>query len=284
LTASRGTAAGELELGTGVGLLPAQPLIVHALRAQRTRLFDTLRGASDDDWRAPSRCSDWNVQEVVLHVCGAANAFRTVLTGERAQVEENFDPRTSPNRFVDQHSDETPVDTLHRFEQNSDALFTVVETMVADGRADRLPAVWGTPVDWRLLATHAFWDGWLHERDVVLPLGRTQATGDDEARLAVAYGLLVTGVMAAFMELPVDTELLLDGVGGGTFTLEVDGGDAVVRAVPTRPAGAPSHGDAVVVADALSGRGPEIGEVLDVEPDLVATLSHLRAFLLTPAG
>ena len=145
-------------------------------------------------------------------------------------------------------------------------------------------AVWGAPVDWRLLATHGFWDGWLHERDVVLPLGRTQATGDEEARLAVAYGLLLAGVMATFMQLPLDTELRLDGIGGGTFALRVDGGDAIVRAVPTRAAGAQSHGSAVVVADALSGRGAEVGDVLDVDAELVARLSHLRAFLLTPAG
>lgn len=279
-----GEAAGTLELGTGIGLLAAQPAIAHAVRAQRTRLRDELRVVRDDDWRARSRCSDWSVQQVVLHVCGASGAFTSVLTGERPVVEEDFDPRTSPNRFVDLHAAESPVDTLHRLEQSSDALFTVVETMADQGRDDRFPAVWGAPVDWRLLATHAMWDGWLHERDVLLPLGRTQATGDEEARLAVAYGLLVAGVMAAFMQLPLDTELRLDGVGGGTFALRVDGVDAFVRAEPTRAADAPSHGDAVVVADALTGRGAEIAEVLDADADLVDALSHLRAFLLTPAA
>ena len=155
---------------------------------------------------------------------------------------------------------------------------------MGEARDDRVAAVWGTPVDWRLLATHGFWDGWLHERDVVLPLGRTQSTGDPEARLAVAYGLLIAGVMAAFMELPVDTELRLDGVGGGTFSLRVEGGESLVHASPGATAGAPSQGEAVVVADALSGRGAEVGDVLDADADLVATLSHLRAFLLTPAG
>ena len=282
MTPADDAAAGTIELGTGIGLRAAQPAIVHALRAQRTRLHDELRVVRDGDWRSPTRCSDWNVQEVVLHVCGAADAFRTVFTGERAVVEEDFDPRTSPNRFVDRHSSEPPVETLHRLAASNDALFGVVDAM--GDRDDRLPAVWGAPVDWRLLATHAMWDGWLHERDVVLPLGRTQATGDEEARLAVAYGLMIAGVMAAFRQLPLDTELRLDGVGGGTFTLGVEDGEALVRAVPTRTAGVPSHGHAVVVADALSGRGAEIGDVLDVDADLVATLSHLRAFLLTPAG
>jgi hypothetical protein len=90
--------------------------------------------------------------------------------------------------------------------------------------------------------------------------------------------------MAAFMELPLDTELRLDGVGGGTFSLRVEGGESLVHATQARATGAPSRGEAVVVADALSGRGAEVGDVLDVDAELVAALSHLRAFLLTLAG
>ena len=283
MTTADGAAEGTIELGTGIGLRAAHPAIAHALRAQRTRLHDELRVVRDGDWRSPTRCSDWNVQEVALHVCGASRAIRSVLAGEQAQVEENFDPRTSPSVYVDLHSSEAPPETLHRLQTTNEALFAVVEGM-GEERDDRVAAVWGAPVDWRLLTLHAMWDGWLHERDVVLPLGRTQATGDEEARLAVAYGLLLTGVMASFMGLPLDTELRLDGVGGGTFALRVDGGDTSVRAEPTRAADASSHGHAVVVADALSGRGAEVADVLDVDADLAATLSHLRAFLLTPAG
>ena len=53
---------------------------------------------------------------------------------------------------------------------------------------------------------------------------------------------------------------------------------------PRALADASSQGHAVVVADALTGRGAEIAEVLDADADLVDTLSHLRAFLLTPAA
>ena len=203
-----GADAGVLELGTGITLRAAQPAITHALRTQRTRLHDTLRVANEQDWRSPSRCTDWNVQEVALHVCGASGAVGAVIAGERAQVEENFDPRTSPGIYVDRHSSEAPSDTLHRLQATNDALFAVVDAM-GDDRDDKVAAVWGTPVDWRLLATHGFWDGWLHERDVLVPLGRTQATGDEEARLAVAYGLLIAGVMASFMQLPLDTLSLI---------------------------------------------------------------------------
>jgi uncharacterized protein (TIGR03083 family) len=283
VTATGDPADGAIELGTGIGLRATQPAITHALRAQRTRLHDTLRVVGADDWRAPTRCSDWNVQEVALHVCGASRAIRSVLAGERPQVEENFDPRTSPNVYVDLHSPEAPAETLQRMRETSDALFAVVDGM-GEARDDKVAAVWGSPVDWRLLATHGLWDGWLHERDILLPLGRAQATGDEEARLAVAYGLLMAGVMAAFMQLPLDTELRLDGVGGGTFALRVEDGEALVRAVPARGAGSSSQGEAVVVADALSGRGAEVGDVLAVDADLVTTLSHLRAFLLTPAS
>jgi uncharacterized damage-inducible protein DinB len=59
------------------------PEVQHAaVVRQRRRLEATLADLSDDDWRSPSRCEGWTVQDVVAHLVGV-NAFwqSSVLAG-----------------------------------------------------------------------------------------------------------------------------------------------------------------------------------------------------------
>ena len=44
------------------------------LARERRRLEATLAGFSDDEWREPSRCDGWSVQDAVTHVV-SMNAF-----------------------------------------------------------------------------------------------------------------------------------------------------------------------------------------------------------------
>ena len=269
-------------LGTGIDGAPIEVLVLDGLRAQRLRLLGRMRAATDEEWRAPTRCTEWNAQEVVLHLCGANDALRSALSDERAVVSPDFDPRTTPNLYVDLHKAETPADSLARLEATTADVLDVVARTARAGHDEPVSAVWGSPVDWRLLTTHLFWDCWLHERDILLARGTPQPTTGTEARVAAAYGLLVAGVMAGFLGTPLDVELHLGGTGAASFTLHVDGLDDVT--VTVDPAGAPAavQGETPTVADALAGRGPEVGEVLDAPPALVEVLGHLRAFLLTP--
>ncbi len=81
-------------------------------------------------------------------------------------------------------------------------------------------------------------------------------------------------------DISIDAEVRLGGTGGGRFGIRIDGTDVRVSAGAEQHGG--SQGDALLLADVLSGRGPEIGEVLDVDSTLAGTLSHLRAFFRTP--
>lgn len=250
---SHSTTGDAFEIGTAISARPIQTLVVDALRSQRMRLLETMRAATERDWRSHSRCPLWNAQQVVLHICGANKAVREELAGERQVVEENFDPRTSPNRYVEMHASEAVADTLERLESSSDALLAVVDQRLVAERDDQVFAVWGNLVDWRLLVTHIFWDAWLHERDILLPLGQTHATPEGEARLAIAYGVLMAGVLPGFMGIPIDAELRLGGSGEGTFHLRVDGAaDVRVRVEAPTPDRREWQGNALVVADALS--------------------------------
>jgi hypothetical protein len=108
----------------------------------------------------------------------------------------------------------------------------------------------------RLVAHHALWDCWVHERDIALPLGLTVPTEPDEigsslryvcalsAMLAIGYGHRMTGVLAA-------------KVTGPPLGFILDGGECVaVRDEPAPPQAPCLRGDAVTLVDALSLRAP----------------------------
>ena len=96
--------------------------------------------------------------------------------------------------------------------------------------------MWGDPVDWQLFVTHMFFDGWVHERDLLLPLGRTPVPAAAEARLGTAYGLHTAGIVAGLFDLALDTTFAFafEGSGAGCYRLQVDGRDVRVTVSPAR--------------------------------------------------
>jgi hypothetical protein len=155
----------------------------------------------------------------------------------------------------------------------------VIEAQRHDEPPQRVSSLWGEQIDWRLFLAHFFYDAWIHERDLLLPLGRHHDTSDAEACLATAYGLHVAGIVAGLFAVPVETSLRLGGTGAGTYRVSVDGSDVVVGIAPLAPPGPPFDGDAVAVTDAISGRAPDLGAFLDADPDVIDALSGVGAFL-----
>jgi hypothetical protein len=108
----------------------------------------------------------------------------------------------------------------------------------------------------RLMAAHALWDCWVHERDIVLPLGATPVEEDDEVLTCVRYAAALSPIFA----------LALGQATPGTLTIEssdppcslvVEVGDSVSICDGPGPAGAPLlRGSGVELAEALSLRTP----------------------------
>ena len=63
-----------LHLDDSVGN-PMEPMV-----RQRRRFVAELGALDDAQWRSPSRCEDWSVQDVVSHLVGT-NQFWTVSIG-----------------------------------------------------------------------------------------------------------------------------------------------------------------------------------------------------------
>ena len=53
-------------------------------------------------------------------------------------------------------------------------------------------------MDWMILVLHAFWDSWLHERDVLLAQGRDHPTDGDATGYAAAYGVFIAAASTAY--------------------------------------------------------------------------------------
>jgi uncharacterized protein (TIGR03083 family) len=228
---------------------------------QRDRFAHALGALDASQWEAPSRCEGWSVHDVVLHLEGV-NRFWTLSIdagrrGEPTRFLATFDPVAVPAQLVAAARGAEPEGTLAAFVESN------AELARALGALD--DAGWSLPAEappghlaMRALAMHALWDSWVHERDVLLPLGLGQPREDDEILACLAYAValgpalrLSTGeVRAATLHVVVhDPEIELTAVVGPS-----------VKVVPGRvgTATATIEGDAVDVVEALSVRAPAV--------------------------
>lgn len=259
-----------------------------ALGSQRRRLPALLRSFRADEWGAPSRCAAWSVHEVVRHLCDATLKTTELLRGELPDGTAQFDPRTTPLAWLTRSANERPSDTLLVFEDASVDLVNELDRHFRDGTQAQLPFLYGR-VPWSVVALHVLWDAWVHERDILLPLGRPHDVPAVESRAAAAYALALASLAAPMLGGTQRDEsnqtVLLAGDGGGTFRLDAHDETITVAADDREGYGSdadPLRGALADVVDSLVGRGPELADVLRGPPAAVERLGTLRAFMLLP--
>jgi uncharacterized protein (TIGR03083 family) len=226
---------------------------------QRRRLQAMLAELTDEQWASASRCAAWTVRDVVAHLVGV-NEFWTAsvragVAGEPTRILARFDPAATPPLLVDAMHELSASDVFARFVASNDALLDTLAGLATDD--------WSAPsespaghVPVRLLAQHALWDAWVHERDVALPLGVAPGVDPDEVTSCLRYAAAVSPALAI-------------GVGrAGATVLAVDATDPAVRfvldvrdhvALRDDEAGGDVpclRGDAVLLTEALSLRVP----------------------------
>ena len=266
---------GQLLLRTGgpCGIAPEHLLRVFG--TQRQRFAAVLQGFGPDDWAGPTRCAEWSAHDVVRHLCDG-NAIAAGTDDRALDLAAGFDPRITPRGWPAVSASQSPGASFSRFLATTDELLALLRDRLAQGlRFDvRLP--YG-PMDWTILVLHAFWDSWLHERDVLLARGREHPTDGDATIYAAAYGLFIAAAVAAMFGGQVQERLTLGGDGGGIFELDSrDGVTLTVTRVPT--AGPP----AAEVTDALAGRLPATAVLGDLPASSRAPLLHMANFFNTP--
>jgi hypothetical protein len=130
------------------------------------------------------------VQDVVAHLVGV-NTFwqasvQAGLAGAPTRVLVGFDPAVTPAVMVDALRELGRAEVLRQFVASNESLLAVF-----DGLDDQQ---WMTAAETpaghvaiRVVAHHALWDSWVHERDIALPLGLAPPLEPDELRSSLRY-------------------------------------------------------------------------------------------------
>lgn len=225
---------------------------------QRRRLAETLAGLTDDQWAHPSRCEGWSGRDVIVHL-DSTNSFWTYsieagIRGEPTTLLSTFDPVTSPAAFVDASTGMPTSEVLEGFMASTDALVDLFASLDE--------AAWAVPAEAppghlsvSAVAHHALWDSWVHERDILLPLGIVPAVEVDEVAACLRYVAALAPAIALSGGAVAAGRLAITA-SDPDLDLLVEVGDAVrVGSAPgdTEPGLA---GDAVDLIESLSLRRP----------------------------
>lgn len=242
------------------------------LRAHHQRLLDNWQGFAPAQWESPSRNKEWTVHHTVRHVADVVERGAAAMNREPALGEDAFDPRSTPDAWLAASDGESPVDTIDRFTAASTVFRAGVADRLAAGDNSRDRTVYGT-AHWTVNVAHVLWDSWLHERDVLLPLGLPAPSTEEEERLVGLYGLLMALVPSMTFEQSISATVQLRGVGLRTIEVSCDAGFLGSAEVPA--GAAPITGAMPAAIDALAGRGDAVADALPGAPE---ELGFLAAF------
>ncbi len=236
------------------------PAVQLAPVTRQRRRFEALLGElSDEQWNAPSRCDGWSTRDVISHLV-TVNGFwhasvQAGLGGTPTRFLAGFDPAATPPLLVSSMSAASTTEVFERFVASNRAFL--------DGLAALTDDQWSMPaeappghVPIRLLAQHALWDSWAHERDVAIPLGIEPAVEDDEVISCLQYAAAVSPVLGIGVGRADTGVLSLAATDPETsFVLEV--GECVRLRPGAIDAGTPClRGNAVELTEALTLRAP----------------------------
>jgi len=235
---------------------PSVPLV-----RQRRRLADVLALLDDDQWAAASRCEQWSVQDVISHLIGTnqfwAASIASGVAGKPTRYLTSFDPVTTPALLVAGMRDMEPSGVLAQYVETSDALAGVVAGLDDVG--------WSMPAEApighmavRAVVLHALWDAWIHERDIVVPLGLPTVIEDDEVAACLLYATALGPAIVATNGSAREGRLTVRATDPDvSFVLDI-GPTVVVRAGSAAEIdGSPClTGDAVSLIEALGFRAP----------------------------
>ena len=83
---------------------------------ERESLLEDLAGLSDAQWRAPSLCEDWSVQQVVAHLASSARTSKASAAKEMLTHKGNV--QAVIDAGVARFSGGTPAETLEAFRES----------------------------------------------------------------------------------------------------------------------------------------------------------------------
>lgn len=212
------------------------------------RLGELLAGLSDEDWRRPTDCTEWDVRDLVAHLVGNAEGSASIRELRRQQKlgrrlrpgAPDIDGMTAVH--VQERADLAPDQLVRDLADVGVRAVRARGRIPAPVRAVRIP--FGPPLGTRplgyLMDCIYTRDAWLHRVDLARATGRPlELTADHDGRIVAD----VVAEWAATHGQPY--RLTLTGPAGGTWSHGQDGEQLTL--------------DAVEFARVLSGRDEGTG-------------------------
>jgi uncharacterized protein (TIGR03083 family) len=231
---------------------------------QRRRLAAAVAGFDHERWAYPTRCDGWSARDVIAHL-DTTNSFWCLaigqgLDGRPTEFLSTFDPVATPAQMVAATAAEDDDAVRDRFLASNEAFLRLLDTLDTAGWTTLAEGPPGH-ISISALVHHALWDGWVHERDILLPQGTDPDVDDDEVVASLRY---VAGMGPAYALTRGATErgtLAIDVVSPDLSVVVEIGDDVVVRsgagtAAVAEAADLHLSGDAVELLEALSIRAP----------------------------
>lgn len=246
------------------------------LLRQRRRLAQILATLDADQWQHGSRCEHWSVQDVVAHLIRTNQvwqlAFSAALAGKPTRMMQGFDPVTTPSLMVEAMRALTPAQVLASFVETTEELASAVAGAGEAGRS----LVGESPlghVGLDAVILHALWDAWIHERDILLPLGLAPVEEPDEVTACLYYAAAVGPALQATTGHTRRGVLAVEATGPEVQFMVETGSSVVVWQGPARPATPRLTGPAVDLVEGLSFRAPLPAQLTGEDQWLVTGLA-----------
>lgn len=225
---------------------------------QRRRLAAAVASFTDGQWAHASRCEGWSSRAVIAHLDSTntfwAYSIAAGLRGEPTRFLATFDPVASPAQLVAATDGDSTSDVLDRFMASSESL---VELLASLDDADWSVLAEAPPghLSVSAVAHHALWDSWVHERDILLPMGVSPDEEADEIAASLRY-VAALGPALALNRGTVDRGVLTVDVTGPDVSIVVEIDEHVVVRAGRAETDLRLTGDAVELLEALSIRRP----------------------------
>ncbi len=252
--------------GPAVVLMDGSPAdVAGPVAVQRRRLQEVVAGFGTAEWQHASRCEGWTGQDVIAHLV-TVNGFWTAsiaagLAGEPTRMLAAFDPAATPPLLVDPLRALSATELLVRFTDSNEELLGALAALDDDGWEAVAEAPPGH-VSVRVLAHHALWDAWVHERDILLPLGEAPVEDDAELAACLRYSAAVGPALVCAADPSRRGALVAEATDLGLRAVVEAGESVTVHGGPAPEGAGRVAGRAVDLVEGFSVRGPlDAGEV-----------------------
>ncbi len=225
---------------------------------QRRRLMAALAAFTDDQWDSPSRCDGWSNRDVVVHLESTngfwAYSISSGLQGEPTRLLATFDPVASPAQLVADAGSISKDEVFDKFVASTDSLLELLASLDGDDWTALAEAPPGH-ISVSAVAHHALWDSWVHERDILVPLGIAPDEEADEVAASLRYVSALAPAIAVNRTV-ADHGVLGIAVTDPDLSFAVEIGERIVVRGDGVSGDARLTGDAVELLEELSLRKP----------------------------